>query len=135
MKAKISTEHRSKFTPNFRTVVMGKPKDVSLHEAENQAEIWLNSPMVILYENGEKLRQELLKRQKKQPSVKLDMALAKRGKSFDPSVSNQSAKQIELFKLDQAKSISKIKKIFDAEKIKKSNIKSSKTKKNIATTE
>lgn len=107
MKAKIKEEYKEKFKSTFRTVVMGQTLDVSLSQAESEAEKYALTGMGYMYVNSAKLKEQVLSRQKKAELVVLDMNNATRGTAFEKG-SSPKAKSIASFEERQAKARAKM---------------------------
>ena len=108
MKAKIQEKHRSKFVPFYKTVIGGVVAKVSLKDAEENAEVYINSPIGVLYENWKKLKESVAKRQPKKEFERLNMENADSlGDAFDKekreAEKNKVAKYLETAKKKRAK--------------------------------
>lgn len=103
MQGTIQSKYKKLFTPTFRVVIMGQMFDVSLSQAENEAEKYALTGMGHMYEDFEKLQKEVKSRQAKLKTETLDMNKAERGSVFKEGLSDQALNDIDSFKYKQTK--------------------------------
>lgn len=107
MQAKIKEQYKKLFNPTFRITVAKQPVDVSLYQAENQAEKWALTPIIDLYEDKKTVLESALKRKKPVKPVKLDMNTQTRGLAFSEGFGMSGV--IAKFKEAQKANLDKIK--------------------------
>jgi len=111
MRATISEKYRSKFSPSFPTVIMGRIVKVTLGEAEKNPEKWINSPIGAFYDDHQELREQIQRRAKKPVVIKLDMNNADvRGNLFAEGVLSKKEQAVKKFEEAQKLSIARMQK-------------------------